>query len=210
MTKKKTPALPAEALFHDLRGLIEETRAHVATTVNAALTMLYWRVGKRINEEILRGERAAYGAEILPTLSAKLVPLYGDGFSARNLARMIRFSEDFSDERIVATLMRQLSWSHFVEILAVKDGLARDFYAEMCRMENWNVRTLRRKISSMAGKDDERVELLELNTTGIHVAEYLTILPPKELLRQKLHAAIKRSKQRIEKRLQLEGGGEIS
>ena len=55
-----------------------------------------------------------------------------------------------------------------------------------------------------AGKDDERVELLELNTAGIHVAQYLTILPPKELLRQKLHAAIERSRKQFENQLEME------
>lgn len=72
MTKKQTPVQLADTLFHELRSLIEETRSSVAVTVNTALTMLYWRVGKRISKELLQGERAAYGAEILPTLSAKL------------------------------------------------------------------------------------------------------------------------------------------
>ena len=71
MSAKKTLIRHDETLLCDLRGLIEETRAHVATTVNAALTMLYWRIGQRINEEVLKGERAAYGAEILQTVSAK-------------------------------------------------------------------------------------------------------------------------------------------
>jgi RecB family endonuclease NucS len=61
-----------------------------------------------------------------------------------------------------------------------------------------------------AGKKDERIELLELDRSGIHVAEYLTTLPPKELLRQKLHAAIERSRQQFDNRLQLEEGGEES
>ncbi len=78
MTEKK-PAIPStDTLLHDLRHLIEETRSTVAVTVNSALTMLYWRIGRRISGEVLQGERATYGAEILPTLSAKLVPLYGD------------------------------------------------------------------------------------------------------------------------------------
>jgi hypothetical protein len=50
---------------------------------------------------------------------------------------------------IVSTLSRQLSWSHFIEILRLKDALQRDFYAEMCRIERWNVRTLRAKIGGM-------------------------------------------------------------
>lgn len=339
-----------DILFHDLRHLIEDTRSNVSITVNAALTMLYWRIGKRINDEILQGKRATYGAEILPTLSAKLVPLYGDGFSARNMARMVNFVVCFKDLEAIDTLMRKLSWSHFVEIIAVNDPLAREFYAEMCRLESWSVRTLRSKIGSMlfertalsrkpeklieyelenlrqdnlvtpdlvfrdpyfldflglketyqekdlesailrelesfllelgagfsfvarqkriildgedfyldllffhrdlrrlvavelkldtfrpehkgqmelylrwldryerkqeeasplgivlcAGKKDERIELLELDKAGIHVAEYLTTLPPKELLKKKLHAVIDRSRRQLENRLEVE------
>jgi hypothetical protein len=45
-----------------------------------------------------------------------------------------------------------------------------------------------------AGKNNEQIELLELNSSGIHVAEYLTVLPPKEILKRKLQEAIKRSR----------------
>jgi len=62
---------------------------------------------------------------------------------------MVRFAEIFSDLKIVSTLSTQLSWSHLVEIIPLKDGLQRDFYAEMCRIERWSVRTLRSKIGSM-------------------------------------------------------------
>jgi len=92
----KTPAKETDALLHDLRHLIEETRSSVATTVNASLTMLYWRVGKRINEEILKGDRAEYGEKIVHALSAQLQQEYGQGFTRRNLFNMIRFCTGFS------------------------------------------------------------------------------------------------------------------
>jgi len=144
-----TPAKTDEALLHDIRRLIEDARSTVAVTVNSVLTMLYWQVGKRINKEILKYGRAEYGASILPTLSAKLVPLHGEGFGERNLARMVKIAAVLPDEQIVATLSRQLSWSHFIEIIPIEDQLKRDFYAEMCRIERWSVRTLRQKIDSM-------------------------------------------------------------
>ena len=152
-TVKKPVEIMAKAepnvLVSDIQKMIDETRGAVAIAVNAGLTVLYWRIGKRINTEILKGERAEYGEEILPTLSAKLTPIYGQGFKERNLARMIKFAECFSDEQILSTLSKELSWSHFVEILQVRDVLARDFYAEMCRLERWSVRILRKKISGM-------------------------------------------------------------
>lgn len=144
-----TPEAATEQLFGEIRTLIEETRGRVAQAVNTTMVALYWKIGQRIYKEILKERRAEYGAEILPTLSAKLVPSFGQGFSPRNLARMVRFAEVFPDVQIVQTLSGQLSWSHFIEIIYLKDQLQRDFYAEMCRIERWTVRTLRAKIDGM-------------------------------------------------------------
>jgi len=330
-------------LVADVRSMIEQTREAVARTVNAGITLLYWRIGKRIQTEVLGNARAEYGKEILQTLSAKLTEEYGTGFSYSALTRMLNFAENFPDSAIVATLSQQLGWSHFKEIIPLKDELHRDFYAEMCRVERWSVRTLRAKIDSMlfertaiskkpeevakaelaslrsedqltpdlifrdpyildflglkdrylekdlenailqeletfllelgngfaflgrqtriqidsddfyldllfyhrglkrliaidlklgdfkaeykgqmelylrwlakheqqpgedtplgiilcAGKKTEQIELLELNQSGIHVAEYITALPSRELLQQKLHAAIEISRARL-------------
>ena len=150
MTQDHLPQqVTSRELFNDIRRMIEETRSAVAVTVNVGLTILYWRIGKRITQEILKGKRAEYGQEIVSTVSAQLVPEFGTGFGVRNLFRMIKFAEIFPDEKIVSTLSTQLSWSHFVEIISLKDELQRNFYAEMCRIEQWSVRTLREKISGM-------------------------------------------------------------
>ncbi|WP_230627492.1 DUF1016 N-terminal domain-containing protein [Methanosarcina barkeri] len=85
----------------------------MATTVSAGLTMLYWHIGKRIQEEILRGGRAEYGQEIVISLGRELTAEFGRGFEEKNLRRMIQFAEAFPDEEIIAALRRQLSWTHF-------------------------------------------------------------------------------------------------
>lgn len=135
-------------LLSELRGLIEQARQQVAQTANSTLTLLYWNVGRRIQREILVGQRASYGAEIVSTLSAQLVHEYGQGFGSKNLARMIQFSEVFPDEQIVVSLVRQLSWTHFIALIPLKKPLEREFYAEMCCIERWSVRTLRERIAS--------------------------------------------------------------
>jgi predicted nuclease of restriction endonuclease-like (RecB) superfamily len=137
------------ALLDDLRSLIRQTREGVAQAVNSALVLLYWQVGQRIRTEILQSRRAAYGEEVVPTLAAQLSQDFGNGFSRPNLFRMVRFAEVFPDHAIVSTLSRQLGWSHFVEMIPLDDNLKRDFYAEMCRVERWSVRTLRQKIGGM-------------------------------------------------------------
>jgi hypothetical protein len=137
------------ALVNEIRQLIQATRSAVAATVNAGLTLLYWQIGKRIKEEILGAERANYGAQIIATLAQQLQQEFGRGFSEKNLRRMIQFYEAFPDEVIVASLVRQLSWTHIIALLPLKQPLQREFYAEMCRAERWSVRTLRKKIDSM-------------------------------------------------------------
>ena len=138
----------APALLNDVRQLIEQARAHVASAANSAQTLLYWQVGERIRREVLGEARADYGEQIVSTLSTQLVQAYGRGFSEKSLRRMSQFAEVFADAQIVATLARELSWSHFIEILPRKQPRERECYAEMCRIERWSVRTLRERIGS--------------------------------------------------------------
>ncbi len=128
-------------LFLDIKQLIDKTRLGVSQTINVGLTMLYWNIGKRINDEILNNKRADYGKQIISILGKQLEEQYGKGFSVKNLRRMMQFYEVFSDKQIVASLLRQLSWTHFTLLIPIKDELQRDFYAQMCRFENWSVRT---------------------------------------------------------------------
>lgn len=338
------PSGDTPLLISDIRSMIEETRSTVAQSANAALTLLYWRIGQRILVATLEGQRAEYGKQIVITVAQALSLEFGKGFSEKSLRRMIQFAEVYPDEEIVVSLIRQLSWTHFIALIPLKDSLQRDFYAELCRLERWSVKTLRRKIDSMlyertalsrkpetliqhelgqlqttdtltpelvfrdpylldflglqdrylekdledaimremetfllelgggfafisrqqriqigsedfyidlllynrylrrlvvvelklgdfkaeykgqmelylrwldkherqpgeeaplgiilcAGKQQEMIELLELDQSGIHVADYLTVLPPKAVLKERLHQAIEQSRQRLE------------
>ena len=137
-------------LLNDLKALIDQTRQLVAVAVNTELTHLYWQVGQRIRTDLLRDEeRAAYGKRILATLSQELTQHYGKGFTESALNRMVKFSEVFPALEIVATLSQQLSWSHFLLLLPLDKPMQREFYAEMCRIERWSVRTLSARIDSM-------------------------------------------------------------
>lgn len=336
----------SQSLLTDIRQLIGQSRAQLATAVNSALTLLYWHIGLRIQREVLKGERAEYGEQIVISLAKQLETDYGRGFSSKNLRHMLRFAEVFPTEEIVYALSRQLSWTHLRSLIYIDDPLKREFYIEMCRAERWSTRTLQGRLDSMlfertalsrlpaevlsaelaalretgeimpnlllkdpyvldflglqdrylekdledailrelenfllelgagftfvarqkrlqidnddfyidllfynrrlkrlvaidlklgdfkaadkgqmelylrwlakheqepgeasplgiilcSGKKQEQIELLELDQTGIHVAEYLTELPPKEILQQKLHQAIAQSRQRLENR----------
>ncbi|RJP58055.1 MAG: DUF1016 domain-containing protein [Deltaproteobacteria bacterium] len=136
-------------LFNEIKSLIEQARSDVAASVNAQLTLLYWQIGKRVRDEILKGERAEYGEQIVVSLARQLEQEYGRGFSHKNLRHMLRFAEVFPDEAIVSALRRQLSWTHFRILIYLDDPLKRDFYAEMCRLERWSTRTLQARLDSM-------------------------------------------------------------
>lgn len=144
------PLAPAGAhLLGEVRDLILSARQQVAQTVNAGLTLLYWNIGRRIRQDILKEQRAEYGQEIVQALSAKLTAEFGRGYSVKSLRHMVRFAEAFPDLQIVSALLRQFGWAHFVSLIYIDDPLKRDFYAEMCRIERWSTRTLEKKIQSM-------------------------------------------------------------
>ena len=141
--------IASDRLLGDIRQLIETAREQVARSVNSALVGLYWHIGTRIRQDVLQEKRAEYGEKIVSALGRQLSLEYGRGFTEKSLRRMIQFAERFPDAEIVAALSRQLSWSHFVELIPLENTLKRDFYAEMCRIECWSIRTLRHKIGNL-------------------------------------------------------------
>jgi predicted nuclease of restriction endonuclease-like (RecB) superfamily len=136
-------------LFESIRQLIEESRVRTAVTVNAELTMLYWKVGKYIKEDILKSNRANYGEKVIESLSIQLTQQYGKGWGKRHLHNCLRIAETFPGEQIVHALRTQLSWTHLRSIIFIDDKLKREFYIEMCKIEKWSTRQLDERIQSM-------------------------------------------------------------
>lgn len=161
----------SQSLIQDLRQIIDQARGHVAATANYALSIMYWHIGKRINTEILDNKRAGYGKQIVASVARQLQEEYGaKGFDAKNIHRMIQFAQKFPDEQIVASLMRQLSWTHILQVLSMKDELQCEFYLTLAASERWSVRQLRKEIDDMlyertaiANKPDELIKK-ELST----------------------------------------------
>lgn len=152
VTTKPRISTVSPVLIEDLRQLIAQERQSVATTVNAGLTLLYWRICKRIVHEVLGKERAAYGQQIVVS-ARQLVQEYGPSFGEKNLRRMMQFAEVFPREEIVVSLIRQLSWTHFIALLPIKNPLQRDFYAELCRVEGWSVSKLGKRLTPCSSSE---------------------------------------------------------
>ncbi|WP_298210934.1 PDDEXK nuclease domain-containing protein [Acidovorax sp.] len=150
-------------LHTELRTLIAISRQRLAGAVNAELTRLYWSVGERLRAEVLGGaDRAKYGDQLIQRVGDQLAQEFGRGFEAKNLRRMVQFAQAFPQPEIVATLSRQLSWSHFVNLLPLKTEAARQFYANQAATHTWSVRELRQQIERKAF---ERTELASLQAS---------------------------------------------
>lgn len=195
-TKKRRPGSPirqalqrradtdevALEVFSDVKRLIDEARQRVSVSVNAELTMLYWRVGKRIQSEVLGGERAEYGKQVLTGLSKALTQIYGAGWGEKQLRHCLRAAEILSEENVY-TLCRQLSWSHLRLVIYTDDEMKRSFYLEMAAMERWSVRQLSERIQSM---------LYERTAISKKPEE-----PPREVLHARFRRAIDAARQRL-------------
>lgn len=137
-------------LLADAKQIIDAAKEYAYRSVNVAMLQRNWYLGKRINDEILKGEdRAEYGAHVIVQLSKSLTNLYGKGFTKSYLYNYVRFYKVFPD--IFQSPIGQLellSWTHYYLLLDVGDDEARAWYAQEAFRENWSVRTLRRNISS--------------------------------------------------------------
>ena len=261
-------------LFSDICQIIDSSRSRVAVKANAELTLMYWHIGYRINTDVLGNQRAEYGKQIVATLARQLQEHFQTSqFSSRSLRRMMQFAEEFPDLEIVTPLVTQLSWTHFLMVLPLKDEMAREFYLTMAANSHWSKRELEKQIDGMlyertaiAGKDNEQIkkelaslrnndvispdlvfknpyfldftglkgyyserdledmlltslqhfimelgngftfgeqiELLQLDQTGIQVAQYYTELPSKHLLIEQLQKQMALAKQRIDNQME--------
>ncbi|MCC8371763.1 MAG: PDDEXK nuclease domain-containing protein [Rickettsia endosymbiont of Pseudomimeciton antennatum] len=156
--------ITADTLIQNIKCLIDKTRYIVAQVINSEMTMLYWYIGQKINKEVLKNERAEYGQEIIKSLAIQLSAEYGRGFTYTALTRMIKFYESFTEQQIVATLSQQLSWSHILELLPLKNMSQRTFYTYMAIHDNWSVRQLRSNIHKLLYERSEFSKKLVLQS----------------------------------------------
>ncbi len=175
---KATPADPYEAVLADVVGLLDGARRTSARAVNAVMTTTYWHVGRRIVEgEQGGGERAGYGKQLLPRLSADLTSQFGRGFSRSNLEYMRLFylghpiSQTTSGKSSNASVLNDLQaidfplpWSHYIRLLGVKNPAGREFYEEEALRGGWTLKQLSRQVATQfyewTAKSRDKVKML--------------------------------------------------
>ena len=134
--------------FNDVCQIIDDTRTRIAVYVNSEVCLTNWHIGKRIKDDVLYNQRAAYGKQVLKHLSERLTERYGKGWSLPTLQHCVRAAYIFSEEEIVYAVRIQFSWTHLRSLMSIPDPLARKFYMQMCYYEHWDTRTLDQKIDS--------------------------------------------------------------
>ena len=146
-------------LLSEVIELIENAKYQVVSYANSSLSILFWHIGQRILTQDLQNERGEYGKQIVVTLSRELVKRFGKNYEERNLWRMIQFTKQFPDIENVVTLSRQLSWSHFLILIPIKEQSARDFYGKLAFENSFGVRELRKQIEKKAFERIEKADI---------------------------------------------------
>jgi len=156
-----------DQLLNNIGSMLQKARENAIKAINTELLVANWEIGKYIVEYEQQGkERAAYGTELLVSLSNDLKTRFGKGYSRSNLQLMRLFYIKYPDFQTVIgkSKIRQtvsgkssksqtpsgisLSWSHYAELLTVSDDLARSFYEKQSIKENWSFREMKRQIDS--------------------------------------------------------------
>lgn len=198
----------ADRLYEEIRNLLISARKKVITTVNSALVMTYWQVGKMIVEAQGGEERAVYGTNLLKNISDRLSKEFGKGFDASNLRYMRQFYMAFPN---CDALSRNLTWTHYKKIIKVTNPLAREYYAREAAEGNWSTRQLERQIATQyyerllaTHRDQAEVStIIKENLpakpevfdplTLVHdpfILEFLDVKPDPALLESELESAI--------------------
>lgn len=161
-------------LYEGVTDIIDNARTQVSVYVNAHASMTFWSVGKYIIDDMEYRTYSAYGQKILATLSQRLMARYGKGYTYSALTRMLKVARMYNDKEMFAKLSQTLTWSHFIELITIKDDTKRLFYQQMGIAEHWSVTQLRAKQDEMAFErsliaakpEDEIVKTLkEINPT---------------------------------------------
>ena len=167
MCKVENKIVSEENIYKDIKSLILNSRNNVYRAVNTEMLDLYWNIGKRLIEIQEGSKRAEYGKGIIEKISSRLTQEYGNGYSIYNLRKMRRFYYLFP---IRSTVLRELSWSHYLILIKINETNKRNFYMHEAVNSGWSVRELQRQVDSLLferlaiSKDKEA--MLELANKG--------------------------------------------
>ena len=144
---KKEEPKKDEQFYTEIRQIIETARTNAIRSVDFSRVQMYWLLGKRIFEEEQQGkDRADYGAYLIRNLAEELTPLYGSGFSVRQLEQSRRFYRMYP---IANALRSQLNWTQYRLLIQIEDPFKREYYELESVNNAWTARETERQINTM-------------------------------------------------------------
>ena len=187
----------------EISAMVNKVKSNLAKEINKSITYVYWNIGRIIvKHENEDNNRLEYGKEVLKELSKELTKLLGKGYSLTNLTYMRWFYNVYPDYSMIS---ESLSWSHYVELITIKDDAKRNFYEKECISSNWSVRELQRQLDTslferllLSDGKNNKEKVLELSKKGQivnkpsdiikqpYVFEFLGIKEQKPLLEKDL------------------------
>lgn len=190
-------------MISEITELVNQARINLVQKINKSIVYVYWNIGKIIvSNENEYNNRLEYGQEVLKGLSKELTKYLGKGYSISNLKYMRVFYKTYPK---LEELNEKLTWSHYLELMIIKDKNKRNFYEKECINENWSVRELRRQLDTslferllLSDGKSNKEKVLELSRQGQiiskpsdivkqpYVFEFLGIKEQKPLLEKDL------------------------
>ena len=166
-------------IYEEIHDLFYNARQNIISNINSTMTKTYFLIGKRIVEEEQNGnKRAEYGKNLIKMLSEKLTKEFGKGFSETNLEQMRKFFKVYGIPQTLSEEFQfNLSWSHYLILMRIKDINARNFYEIEVFENNWSLRELKRQVNStlyerlVLSKDKEKVKELLIKGQIIEKAQ---------------------------------------
>lgn len=192
-----------EKIIQEITNLVNEVKDNLTKAINKSITYVYWNIGRIIvSNENEDNNRLEYGREVLKGLSDELTKYLGKGYSVTNLKYMRTFYKVYPN---YDEINEKLSWTHYCELMIIKDNDKRHFYEKECINSNWSVKELQRQLDTSLferlllsdGKANKQ-KVLELSKEGQilskpsdivkqpYVFEFLGIKEPKPLLEKDL------------------------
>ena len=190
-------------MVNEITKLVHEAKNKLSKEINNSIVYVYWNIGRIIvSNENEYNNRLEYGKEILKGLSKELTKYLGKGFSYTNLKYMRIFYKTYPNYEKISS---ELTWTHYNELIIIKDVEKRNFYEKECINCHWSVRELQRQLDTSLyerlllsdGKPNKQ-KVLELSKNGQflvrpsdlikepYVFEFLGIKEQKPLLEKDL------------------------
>lgn len=194
-------------MVNEITELVNEVKYKLSKEINNTIVYVYWNIGRIIvSNENEYNNRLEYGKEVLKGLSKELTKYLGKGYSYTNLKYMRIFYKTYPN---FDNISFDLTWTHYNQLIIIKDEAKRNFYEKECINSHWSVRELQRQLDTLLyerlllsdGKPNKE-KVLELSKQGQvltkpndlikepYVFEFLGIKEQKPLLEKDLESKL--------------------